>query len=292
MKKSIKALVGLALIFAFTMPFCAFASDKKAEQKTVDAPTLQSIEFNDAEIDGDFAPTEFYYKIKVDLSGKTPTLKKYKVTKGSEIFVTYNQTEGMNGINVEVKNDTLSTNYFFEYKYGDKNVKLNSNNNLEELDCNLGCVYPALNSEDTSYQLYVPKDMTELRLTAVPEDLGASCNVPKSLKMTTEQTPIFEATVIASDGTLKAYKFEVKRLDLTSKQLKRELKNSSYEEIIQSEVFHKSPQFKVMIFGILAGIVVIAAAVLILKRTAVKAIDDDETEFFDYDFDSDEEEKM
>lgn len=280
MKKTIKALLCVAMMLAVVVPFTVFAGDK-AESKTVKAPTLQSIEFNDAEIEGDFSPTQFYYNINVNSDGETPTLKKYKVSKGAEIFVTYNQ-DGVNGINVEVKNVTLSANYFFEYKYNDVNVNPNSNTNLKELDCELGCVYPAINNEETYYQLYIPKDMTELKLTAVPEDLGASCNVPKEFKMTTEQNPIIEASVVSSDGTLKAYKFEVKRLDLTSKELKKELKNNSYEDIIKNEVFHKSPQFKVMLLGIFGGIVILAIAVLILKRVAVKAQDDDETEFFDY----------
>lgn len=279
MKKTIKALLCVAMMLAVVVPFTVFAGDK-AESKTVKAPTLQSIEFNDAEIEGDFSPTQFYYNINVNSDGETPTLKKYKVSKGAEIFVTYNQ-DGVNGINVEVKNVTLSANYFFEYKYNDVNVNLNSNTNLKELDCELGCVYPAINNEETYYQLYIPKDMTELKLTAVPEDLGASCNVPKEFKMTTEQNPIIEASVVSSDGTLKSYKFEVKRLDLTSKELKKELKNNSYDDIIKNEVFHKSPQFKVMLLGIFGGIVILAIAVLILKRVAVKAQDDDETEFFD-----------
>lgn len=279
MKKTIKALLCVAMMLAVVVPFTVFAGDK-AESKTVKAPTLQSIEFNDAEIEGDFSPTQFYYNINVNSDGETPTLKKYKVSKGAEIFVTYNQ-DGVNGINVEVKNVTLSANYFFEYKYNDVNVNLNSNTNLKELDCELGCVYPAINNEETYYQLYIPKDMTELKLTAVPEDLGASCNVLKEFKMTTEQNPIIEASVVSSDGTLKSYKFEVKRLGLTSKELKKELKNNSYEDIIKNEVFHKSPQFKVMLLGIFGGIVILAIAVLILKRVAVKAQDDDETEFFD-----------
>lgn len=280
MKKTIKALLCVAMMLAVVVPFTVFAGDK-AESKTVKAPTLQSIEFNDAEIEGDFSPTQFYYNINVNSDGETPTLKKYKVSKGAEIFVTYNQ-DGVNGINVEVKNVTLSANYFFEYKYNDVNVNPNSNTNLKELDCELGCVYPAINNEETYYQLYIPKDMTELKLTAVPEDLGASCNVPKEFKMTTEQNPIIEASVVSSDGTLKSYKFEVKRLGLTSKELKKELKNNSYEDIIKNEVFHKSPQFKVMLLGIFGGIVILAIAVLILKRVAVKAQDDDETEFFNY----------
>lgn len=280
MKKTIKALLCVAMMLAVVLPFTVFAGDK-AESKTVKAPTLQSIEFNDAEIEGDFSPTQFYYNINVNSDGETPTLKKYKVSKGAEIFVTYNQ-DGVNGINVEVKNVTLSANYFFEYKYNDVNVNLNSNTNLKKLDCELGCVYPAINNEETYYQLYIPKDMTELKLTAVPEDLGASCNVPKEFKMTTEQNPIIEASVVSSDGTLKSYKFEVKRLGLTSKELKKELKNNSYEDIIKNEVFHKSPQFKVMLLGIFGGIIILVIAVLILKRVAVKAQDDDETEFFDY----------
>lgn len=291
MKKAVKFIVCVVLICVLITPFGVLAKENK-QSNTVDAPTLQSIEFNDAEIDGEFVPTEFYYKISVSANGETPTLKRYEVSKGSEIFVTYNQSEGMNGINVEVKNDTRSTNYFFEYIYSDADVTLNSNNNLKELDCKLGCVYPSLNSEETSYQLYIPSDMTQLKLAAVPEDMGAHCNVPKLLKMNSEQSPTFEASVIATDGTVKVYTFEVKRLDITSKELKKELKNNSYEDIIKNEVFHKSPRFKMMIFGILGGIIVLLIAVMLLKRVAIKAQDDDETEFFDSYRESEKEEQM
>ena len=64
MRKSVKFIVCFVLLIALTMPFGVLAKDGE-QSKTVSAPTLQSIEFNDAEIDGEFAPTEFYYKINV-----------------------------------------------------------------------------------------------------------------------------------------------------------------------------------------------------------------------------------
>ena len=43
MKKTIKALLCVAMMLAVVVPFTVFAGDK-AESKTVKAPTLQSIE--------------------------------------------------------------------------------------------------------------------------------------------------------------------------------------------------------------------------------------------------------
>lgn len=282
MKKTAKAFVCSCLMLALLLPFNAFAKqEKKPQTKTINAPTLQSIEFNNARLDGEFLPTEFYYELIVENGAPTPTLKNYEVSKGAEIFVTYNKVDGENGINVEVKNDTLSANYFFEFEYENFEIKRSSNNNLMQLDCELGYVYPDLNNELTTYQLYIPSDLTELRLTAVPEDLGATCDIPHSIKMTTEQNPVIDATVIASDSTVKVYSFEVKRLELTSNELQDALHDSTYEELIKGEVFHYSPEFRVIVCCAFGGIIVLAIGIAILKRVAVKAQDDDEVEFFD-----------
>ena len=37
-----------------------------------------------------------------------------------------------------------------------------------------------------------------------------------------------------------------------------------------------------LIYGIIGGIIILVIAVMLLKRVAVKAQDEDETEFFDY----------
>ena len=98
MKKTAKAFVCSCLMLALLLPFNAFAKqEKKPQTKTINAPTLQSIEFNNARLDGEFLPTEFYYELIVENGAPTPTLKNYEVSKGAEIFVTYNKVDGENG---------------------------------------------------------------------------------------------------------------------------------------------------------------------------------------------------
>lgn len=279
MKKLSKIIMVLMVAVAIAMPYSALAKDKA---KTVKAPALQSISFNNAEIEGEFSPVEFSYTLNVEDSKTTPTLKDYKVSKDAEIFVTYN--DGLNGINVEVKNDSLSANYSFEYS----NYQISSNNNLKALESELGCVYPELSEEKLDYDFYIPRDLTEIKPNAIPQDMTARCDVPHSIVMNDTQAPQFEVSVVASNGMAKVYTFNIKRLDMTCDEVEKALEEQDYSALIKGESFKSKPEFKIIIFGVLGGVIALAIAISLLKRIAVKAEDIDEIDFFESTVDEEE----
>lgn len=276
MKRVFYAAACLFAALIMLLPLCAFAADTGVE-----VPVLKSVEFNNAELEGDFSPESFEYKIMLDSSQKTPTLKSYEVTDNASLVFKQEQGDGKKGISIEVKKDSIGSTYFFEYDYGKNEPQVNSNNNLLALNCELGEVYPALNSHDTQYSLYIPNDMTLIKLEAVSEDVNAECNLPGTITLTAGQNPVIPVTVTASDGSVKEYSFSVKRLDKTSQQIKQEMQSEDFTSLVKGELFHQKPEFKIIIACTVAGLIIITAAVILLRRLTVKTRDTDELEFFD-----------
>lgn len=277
MKKVLNALLLVVLTFALTLPCVAFAQDIDVE-----VPVLKSVEFNHAQLVGEFSPSQFDYEIMLDESGETPTLKSYSVTDGANMIFTDSFSSNAKGINIEVKMNNVSSNYFFAYIYPDSVDVDKTNNYLKEINCELGEVYPKLNKKDTTYSLYIPSDMTEIKISAVAESVGAGCEVPGLIKLNAEQSPSVKVTVKAADGTVRVYTFNIKRLDKTCEQVEQEIQSEDFTSLVEGELFHQKPEFKIIIASVVGGIVLILIAVWALKRLAVKAVDEDEVEFFSY----------
>ncbi len=284
--KNMKRLFNAVLIFImFVVPFTAFAGDNEK----IEAPTLEYVEFNNASIVGEFSPSLFEYRIMLDESGKTPTLAKYSITQGANIIFTDSFSGTAKGINIEVKKNNVSSNYFFEYIYPDSLEVDRSNNYLKELGCELGEVYPALNQKDTSYSLYIPSDMTELKISAVAESVGAVCEVPGLIKLNSGQAPDIKVNVRAVDSSVRVYTFSIKRLDKTSQEILDELEDDDLFALVENEIFHKRPEFKIIVLSVVGGLLILAVFVSVLKRIAIRPNDDDEVDFFDYYEDDDKE---
>ena len=83
MKKILSAFCLVMLTFALTVPCVTFAQDVDVE-----VPVLKSVEFNNAQLVGEFSASRFDYEIELDESGKTPTLKSYSVTDGANMIFT------------------------------------------------------------------------------------------------------------------------------------------------------------------------------------------------------------
>lgn len=276
MKKSIYAAVSLIAVIIMLLPLSAFAADGGVE-----VPVLKSVSFNNAELEGDFSSEKFEYDILLDSSQKTPTLKSYEVTDGASLVFKQETAGGKKGVSIEVKKDSIGSTYFFKYDYGNNEPEINSNNNLLALNCELGEVYPKINSHSTEYSLYVPDDMTEIKLEAVSEDANAVCNLAGTITLNTNQTPVIPVTVTASDGSVKEYSFTVKRLNKSSEQVRQEMQSEDFTSLVNGELFHQKPEFKIIIACTVAGLIIIVTAVILLKRLTVKTRDEDEIEFFD-----------
>lgn len=282
MKKLFCTASCLLIALIMLLPLSAFAL-----QGGVEVPVLKSVSFNNAELEGEFSGERFDYKIRLDSSQKTPTLKSYEVTQGASLIFKQKSEDGKKGISIEVKKDSIGSTYFFEYDYSNDEPVVNSNNNLLALNCELGEVYPEINSRDTAYSLYIPDDMTQISLEAVSEDVNAVCSLPGIITLSAQQTPVIPVTVTASDGSVKEYTFTVKRLNKSSEQVKQEMQSDDFSSLVNGELFHQKPEFKIIVVCSVAGVLIIIVAVILLKRVTVKTKDDDETEFFEL-FDGDD----
>lgn len=278
MKKILSAFCLVMLIFALTFPCTAFA-----QEVDVEVPVLKSVEFNNAQLVGEFSASRFDYEIELDESGKTPTLKSYTATDGANVIFTDSVSSNVKGINIEVKMNNVSSNYFFTYVYPDSLLVDETDNYLKEISCELAEVYPKLNEKDTTYSLYIPSDMTELKISAVAQSVGASCEVPGLITLNAEQSPSVKVTVKAADGSVRVYTFNIKRLDKTCEQVEQEMQSEDFTSLVDGELFHQKPEFKIILASVIGGIVIILVAVKLLKRLAVKVFDEDEVEFFSFD---------
>ena len=179
--------------------------------------------------------------------------------------------------------NNVSSNYFFTYVYPDSMLVDETDNYLKEISCELGEVYPKLNEKDTTYSLYIPSDMTELKISAVAQSVGASCEVPGLITLNAEQSPSVKVTVKAADGSVRVYTFNIKRLDKTCEQVEQEMQSEDFTSLVEGELFHQKPEFKIILASVIGGILIILVAVKLLKRLAVKVFDEDEVEFFSFD---------
>ena len=278
MKKILSAFCLVMLTFALAFPCTAFA-----QEVDVEVPVLKSVEFNNAQLVGEFSASRFDYEIELDESGKTPTLKSYTATDGANVIFTDSVSSNAKGINIEVKMNNVSSNYFFTYVYPDSLLVDETDNYLKEISCELAEVYPKLNEKDTTYSLYIPFDMTELKISAVAQSVGASCEVPGLITLNAEQSPSVKVTVKAADGSVRVYTFNIKRLDKTCEQVEQEMQSEDFTSLVDGELFHQKPEFKIILASVIGGILIILVAVKLLKRLAVKVFDEDEVEFFSFD---------
>ena len=156
----------------------------------------------------------------------------------------------------------------------------NGNNLLDSVQCKLGEVYPAINEKLSDYKLYIPSDMTVLQLTAVPQDIGAYCEIPKEIELGANQEPTISATIIASNGESKKYNFKIKRLDKTCEEVKAEMASSDFETLVKGELFYQKPAFYITASATAGGLLLLMVFLAVAKRLTVKPEDADEMPFF------------
>lgn len=272
MKRFVKVVICALIAVMMLAPTVAMAED---------APVLKSISFVNAKIDGKFSSDVYEYGLTLEDSNITPTIDKYEIKGKGEIFVTYNTDEAkhQNGVAVTLEYGNGTVIYNFNYINPPK-YDPNSNNNLARLDCHLGEVYPALSESTTDYKLYIPSDMTEIRLTAVTDDTSAVCEIPSSIKLNADQEPVITVTVTASDATTKVYSLRVKRLNKTMAEVENEMAQPDFVSLVQGELFYQKPEFVIVVCSVAGGIVLLAILIILSKRMTVKISDDDEVEFF------------
>jgi hypothetical protein len=274
MKKLISILFSLLILSATLVPIQALADD--------DLPTLKSISFKNAEIVGEFSPDVNEYDIVLTDNSITPTLKEKEINGDANLFVTCNYDDSMHqtGIVATLQYKDGSTIYTFNYANA-KEYAINSNCNLASVDCYLGEIYPEINDKDTDYKLYIPSDLEEIDITALPQDVNAHCNALSTTTLKSGQNIKIPITVTASDSSTKIYSFEVKRLKKNSQQVKALLKSDDSVSLLDGEFFYQRPEFAVAIISVVAGILLLAIFTIIIKKITLVAHDDNEQEFFE-----------
>lgn len=276
MKKALSVLFAISILLCVIIPFSAMGAEK------IETPKLDSISFKNATIDSKLSPDIYDYTITLDDPSITPTLKDYKLSSNANIFVNYSldSNKHQNGIIVTIEHTNGALYYNFMYSnavsYNDS-----ANNYLVSVNCNIGEVYPAINDEDTSYKLYVPSDITEIQLSAVPKETSAVVEAPGAITLSPDQETVIPLTVTAGNGEARAYSFKVKRLNKTTEEVKAEMADPDFKSIVEGELFYQKPIFTVAVIGSIVGIILLILFIIIAKRLTVKVGDDDEVDFFE-----------
>ncbi len=278
MRRKAIALLTAFIVLISAFPLYAFAED------SVDPPVLKSISFNNAVVDGKFSSSEFEYGIILDNPAVTPTLKSYEISRDAYIFVNYELDEAkrQTAVIVDVENDNIKTSYVFRYLNAKKYEK-NSNCNLAYVECYLGEVYPELSEDNTDYSLYIPRDLTEITLSAAAQDVGAYCEVPGTQYINIDQAPVININVTSSDASTKIYTFKIKRLEKNIAQVKAQMTEPDFSSLVEGELFYQKTGFRFIIAFVFCGIIVLLVLMTVFRRAVIKAYDSDEKDFYDMD---------
>lgn len=274
MKKLTAALLGAIMMMA--APFCVHA----AEAPIQNPPYLESIAFNNAQIDGGFRTGETYFTVTLDDPRKNVSLKSYTLSGDANVTVAYTQDEAQKktGLTVTLLFDSGSVIYTFDYT-NPPQYTISSNANLEDISCSLAEVRPQINGDDTAYKLYIPSDLTELTITPVTQDVNASA-APVMLTLHDGQEPEIPITVTASDGSTKKYTFDVKRVDKTCDEIKALMAQPDFESFVEGERFYEQPEFAVAAASAAGGLALIIIIAALVRRFAANPYDAEEKSFY------------
>ena len=265
-----------AFLICILIPLSAAAKDSKDG-----VPSLDSISFNNAQINEEFKKDVFEYTLTLENPTVTPTLKSYKINGKANIYVTYdnNDSKQQTGINVTLEYENGSVYYKFAYSNADENQS-SSNNLLADVQCRLGEVYPKINDSEKNYKLYIPSDLTDINLTVVTQDTGARFDIPKSIIISAEQEPSIALDVYAQNGDKRTYTFKVTRLKKTCTEIENEMKSPDFNSMVEGELFWQKPSFRIVVICTAAGLILILLFTKIAKRLTVKVEDEEEISFF------------
>ena len=283
MKNRIIAFLAAAsVILCIFSAFTAYAEESTRQTPLSNVPYLESIEFENAVIDGGFVAGKTVFSMTLVNPEESPRLSRYKINGNAKAFVTYNydNLNRQTGVSVTLAFESGSVIYTFKYS-NVRELSINSNTNLAALSCEYGEVQPAINENDTGYKLYIPSDLTTLNITPVTEDTNAYC-YPASINMELNgnQEPELNFTVNASDGSTKMYEFKVHRIDKTVAEVEEEMEQPGFVSFAQGELFYQRPAFMIAFIASAAGIAVILLLIAVTRRITVNPCDSEEKPFY------------
>ena len=272
MKKIGLALITLMCLIMAFQPLQALAGDN--------SPVLNSISFKNGDIDNGFKSNKHEYSITLKDSSVSPTLKSYDVKGNADIFVTYNydDTKHQTGLTVTLQYETGSTIYNFNYA-NPNDYAVNNNNLLESIYCPYGELSTPINDNDTAYKLYIPSDLTSLKITPITKDINAYC-APVELKLSDGQTTKITMICTASDGSKRDYSFDIKRVDKTTAQVKEEMARPDFTSFVDGTRIYQKPEFIITAVAVSGGIVLLIVFLKVTRRITVNPYDSEEKPFY------------
>jgi len=279
MKKALKRICTSAIALICILN-CSAALAAENAQPLSNMPYLTSISFHNAEIEGGFSQNKTSFDLILEDPSVSPSLKDYKINGNANLFVnySYDETNHQNGINITLGFENGSVIYTFSYK-NKPAPAVTGNADLLGVICEMGELQPAFDSSTTAYRLYIPSDLTNLEIAPVTADINAYC-APLNMQLRENQETDFSFTVTASDGTVKAYKFKIKRVNKTMAQVKAEMAQPGFESFVDGELFYQKPVFSITLYSAAGGILFIIILILITKRITVNPYDSEEKEFY------------
>lgn len=261
----------MLILLCTAMPCIAVAAD---------LPTLKSISFDNAEIDGDFSPDVHEYTLTLEDDSRAPAISDYEIDGDAELFINniYGFANNPIGISAQLRYENGSSIYKFTYNITN-DIEINSDNTLTDIYC----PYCELDSEvtqgDTSYKLYIPKDLTVLSITPVTHDVNAYCP-PVELTLTQAQEPDILLICTATDGSQCEYKLKIQRVNKTLEQVKAEMSDDSYETFVNGTHFYQQKQFIVVSAASVCAIILMLILFRLLRRITINPYDSDEKPFY------------
>ena len=271
-----------AIMLAILLMLCTFSPLSALSAERVKAPSLENITFNNATVDQKFSSDVFDYTITLTNPALTPTLKSYKLSGSANIFVNYSVDDAkhQNGIIVTIEHNSGAS--YYNFRYSNAMTYVNSDNNyLLDVNCSIGEVYPKINQKSTEYKLYVPSDITEIKLLAVTQEVSALAEVPSTVTISAEQEPVIPITVTAANGDVRSYSFRVKRLKKSTEEVLAEMAKPDFKSIVYGELFYQKPAFAVGVIVSAGGIILLIVFIITAKKTMIKVGDSEEKDFFE-----------
>lgn len=271
----------ISLITAVILIFVATLSTSLNALAVEDTPSLVAISFKNARLDNEFSEDIQEYTITLDDNSVTPTLEKYGIKGDADLFINYvyDETNHQKGITATLQYSSGSRIYNFAYSNPATYIE-NNNNRLSSIYAQYSELSPALNDNDTSYKLYIPSDIKELTITPVTSDINAYC-APVTLILNDDQAPKITLSCKASNGSVRNYVINIKRVNKTTEEVKHEMAQEGYESFVEGTRLHETPEFIVAVFSVLCGIIIIVLLFIFTRKITVNPIDSDETYFFD-----------
>lgn len=278
---------GFSIIFAAVLSlgallagFSVSAAESPGNSIMQNTPYLESISFNNAEIDGGFSEGKTKFTVTLKDPAVSPTLRDYSVNGSTRLFVKYNydETKRQTGISVTLEFESGSVIYTFDYSNA-KEFEVTGNANLADLTCDYGEVIPAVNDEDADYKLYIPSDLNLLKLTPVTQDVNASC-APLEITLNETQQPEISFTVMASNGNTRHYTFHILRVNKTLEEVKKEMESPDFVTFVTNEKFYQKPAFIISVSSAAAAVVIIAVLAAVIKRVTLSPYDREEKDFY------------